>query len=206
MVWVINDLKKFLFNLAEPEKTIRAVAESAMRQEVGRSELSPLFSDKRDKLRADVEELMQKTLDGYNSGVRIVRVTIDRADSPPPVVAAARAVQAAEQERDTQKKKADLYYNETTATARGEAKERLEKAEAYRAEQIAAAEGEAARFTAMLKAYRAAPEVTKKRLYIETMQKILTGADQGLHRQRQQRHVAGATAGSTRQNPRSHRL
>ncbi|MCI4664198.1 MAG: FtsH protease activity modulator HflK [Neomegalonema sp.] len=176
VVWVIGDLRKFLFNLAAPEETIRAVAESAMRQEVGRSKLAPLLNERRGQLRESVMALIQKTLDEYGSGVRIVRLTIDRVDPPPPVIASFRAVQAAEQERDTRKKVADRYYNETTASARGEARELTEAAEAYRAEQIAAAQGEAARFKAILAAYLAAPEVTKQRLYIETMKEVLTGA------------------------------
>lgn len=176
VVWVISDLQKYVFNLADPNATIRAVAESAMREIVGRSQLAPLLNEQRGQLAAEVTELIQRILDDYDSGVRIVRVTLDRADPPPQVIDSFRAVQAAEQERDRILKEADKYYNEETAKARGTAQREIEDARGYSAQQIAAARGDAARFNAVLEAYLTAPEVTRKRLYIEMMERVLQGA------------------------------
>ncbi|MEL6318807.1 MAG: FtsH protease activity modulator HflK, partial [Pseudomonadota bacterium] len=172
VVWNISNLRQFLFNLAEQDTTIRAVAESAMREVVGRSELSPLLNRDRAQLAREVEELIQKTLDDYQSGVRILRVTLDRADPPPAVIDSFRDVQAAEQERDTLLKTAQARYNERLAAARGLAAKLLQEAEGYRARVVAEARGEAARFTAVLTEYRNAPEVTRKRLYLETMERV----------------------------------
>lgn len=170
--WVISDLRDHLFNLQDPETTIRAVSESAMREVVGRSRLAPLLNRDRALLETEVKALIQRTMDEYNAGVRIQRVTLDRADPPPEVIDAFRDVQAAEQERDTLQKQAQAEYNKITAQARGESAQILQDAEAYRAQVVAGAEGEAARFTAVLKEYVAAKDVTRKRLYLETMERV----------------------------------
>lgn len=177
VVWVIDDLQKFLFNLAQPEDTIRPVAISAMREIVGQSALLPLLNQNRDVLADEVKLLIQSTLDGYDSGVRVVRVTLDRADPPLEVLEAFRSVQAAEQQRETLLQQAERYYNVTTAAARGDAAQIRERAEGYYAQQVALAEGEAARFLSVLEAYQIAPDVTATRLYIETMQRVLGGAN-----------------------------
>ncbi len=177
VVWVIDNLQRFLFNLAEPNETIEAVAISAMREIVGQSRLAPLLNQDRVALANEVLQRIQSTLDSYESGVRVVRVTLDRVDPPPNVLEDFRAVQAAEQERETLLQQAEQYYKETTAAARGEAAQIREEAEAYYAAQVAAAEGEASRFNSVLAAYREAPEITRRRLYIETMQRIFEGAN-----------------------------
>lgn len=174
VVWNISDLRNHLFNLADPEATIRAVAESAMREVVGRSFLAPLLNRDRAKVEAEVQALIQSTLDDYQAGVNILRVTMDRADPPGEVIDSFRDVQAAEQERDTKEKEAQAKYNQITAGARGEAAQLLEEAEAYRAQVVAEAEGEAARFLAVLKEYSAAKDVTRKRLYLETMERVFS--------------------------------
>ena len=175
VAWNISELDRFLFNLADPDATISAVAESAMREVVGRSQLAPLLNRDRELLANQVEELIQKTLEEYQAGVNIVRVTLDRADPPPEVIDSFRDVQAAEQERDTLLKQAQAYFNEKTAGARGEAAQLLQQAEAYRAQVVAGAQGEAARFNAVYDEYVNAKEVTRKRLYIETMEKVFRG-------------------------------
>lgn len=175
VVWNIRELDKFLFNLADANATIQAVAESAMREIVGKSQLAPLLNRDRAELERQVTELLQTTLDQYDAGVNILRVTLDRADPPPQVIDAFRDVQAAEQERDTLQKRADAYYNEKVAGARGLAAQIVQQAEAYRAERVAAAQGEAERFKLILEEYSKAKEVTRKRLYLETMQGVLGG-------------------------------
>ncbi|MCB1342925.1 MAG: FtsH protease activity modulator HflK [Pseudooceanicola sp.] len=177
VVWNINDPALYLFNLAEPTETIRAVSESAMREVIAKSELAPILNRDRQSIADDVQELIQSTLDAYNSGVNIVRVNLDKADPPNSVIDAFRDVQAAEQERDRLERQADAYANRVLAGARGEAAQTLEEAEAYRARVVNEAEGEASRFTAVLEEYLKAPEVTRKRLYLETMEEVLGNLD-----------------------------
>jgi len=177
VVWNINDPAKFLFNLAEPVQTIRAVSESAMREIVAQSELAPILNRDRESIATRLLELIQLTLDSYSSGVTIVRVNFDRADPPETVIASFRDVQAAEQERDRLQKQADAYANQVLADARGEAAQVLEQAEGYRARVVNEAEGEASRFSAVLAEYLKAPEVTRRRLYIETMETVLGDVD-----------------------------
>ncbi|WP_179379027.1 FtsH protease activity modulator HflK [Jannaschia marina] len=177
VVWNVSDPAMFLFNLAAPEATIRAVSESAMREIVARSPLAPILNRDRGIIADELRELIQRTLDSYDSGVSILRVNFDRADPPEQVIDAFREVQAAEQERDRLQSDADRYANQVLAGARGEAAQLLEEAEAYRARVVNEAEGEASRFTAVLAEYANAPEVTRKRLYLETMEQVLGDVD-----------------------------
>ncbi len=172
VVWNINDPARFLFNLADPQPTIRAVSESAMREIVAQSELAPILNRDRGIIADRLRELIQSTLDSYDAGVQILRVNFDRADPPGEVIDAFRDVQAAEQERDRLQSEADAYSNRVLAGARGEAAQLLEEAEAYRAQVVNEAQGEASRFLAVLQEYNAAPEVTRKRLYLETMERV----------------------------------
>ena len=173
VVWNINDPALFLFNLRDPEATIRAVSESAMREIIAASELAPILNRDRGIIAESAKTLIQGTLNSYDAGMNIVRVNLDKADPPREVIDAFREVQAAEQERDRLQRQADAYANRVLAGARGEAAQTLEQAEAYRAQVVNEAEGEAARFVSVLNEYRNAPEVTRKRLYIETMEQVL---------------------------------
>jgi membrane protease subunit HflK len=173
VVWNVRDPAQYLFNLSNPESTIDAVSESAMREVVSRSELSPILSRDRGIISQEVQELIQATLDEYGSGVNIVRVNFDKADPPEQVIDAFREVQAARQERSTLQNRADAYANERLASARGESAQTLQQAEGYRAQVVNAAQGEASRFTAVLEEYVKAPDVTRQRLYLETMEGVL---------------------------------
>ncbi len=175
VVWNVRDPAQFLFNLSEPTETIQAVAELAMREVVSRSELSPILSRDRGIISQEVKDLIQQTLDDYGSGVNIVRVNFDKADPPQEVIDAFREVQAARQERSTLQNRADAYANQNLAAARGNAAQKLQEAEGYRAQVVNAAEGEGARFTAVQQEYVKAPDVTRKRLYLETMEGVLGG-------------------------------
>lgn len=177
VVWNINKLNDFLFNLASPESTIRAVSESAMREVIARSELKPILSRDRAAISQEVQELIQSTLDSYESGVNIVRVNFDRADPPPEVIDAFRDVQAAEQDRDTEEKRAEAYANQKLAGARGQVAQIMQEAEGYRAQVVNEAKGEASRFEAIYNEYSLAPEVTRKRLYLETIERVLGDVD-----------------------------
>ncbi|MFY2826143.1 FtsH protease activity modulator HflK [Ruegeria sp. MALMAid1280] len=177
VVWNINDPAKFLFNLRDPRQTIRAVSESAMREIIAQSELAPILNRDRGIIADRLQELIQSTMDSYDSGINIVRVNFDKADPPQDVIAAFRDVQAAAQERDRLQNVADAYANRVLAEARGEAAQVLEEAEAYRAQQINSAQGEASRFSAVLEEYAKAPDVTRKRLYLERMEQVLGDVD-----------------------------
>jgi membrane protease subunit HflK len=172
VVWNISDPEKYLFNLADPEDTMRAVSESAMRDIVARSELSPILNRDRGVIAADVQTQVQETLDSYNAGIQVIRVNLQRAQPPSEVIDAFREVQAAQQQRDTLEKEADAYANRVTAGARGAAAQFLEEAEAYRAQAVNSAQGEAARFISVYNEYVNAPEVTRRRLYLETMERV----------------------------------
>ncbi len=177
VVWNINDPAEYLFNLRDPEQTIRAVSESAMREIVAQSQLAPILNRDRGVIADRLRELIQSTLDSYNSGVQILRVNFNRADPPEQVIDAFREVQAAEQQRERLQSEADRYANQVLAGARGEAAQLLEEAEGYRARVVNEAEGEASRFSAVLDEYAQAPEVTRKRLYLETMEQVLGDVD-----------------------------
>ncbi|PIE11440.1 MAG: FtsH protease activity modulator HflK [Rhodobacterales bacterium] len=177
VVWNIIDPAQYLFNLADPQATIAAVAESAMREIIAQSDLAPILNRDRGAIADRLKEMIQDTLDSYDSGVNIVRVNFDKADPPEPVIAAFRKVQDAEQERDRLQNVARAYSNQVTAEARGKATEIIQQAEAYRARVVNEAEGEASRFAAVLEEYAKAPEVTRKRLYLETMEQVLGNVD-----------------------------
>jgi membrane protease subunit HflK len=174
VVWNINNPQEFLFNLAEPQATIRAVSESVMREIVARTNLTPILTTGKGEIASQLQTLIQETLDSYNAGVNIIRVNFDKADPPKEVADSFREVQAAEQKRDTLEKQADAYSNTKVAAARGQAAELLEQAEGYRSQTVNQAEGEASRFIAVYQEYVKAPEVTRKRLYLETIEKVYT--------------------------------
>lgn len=177
VIWNITEPAKLLFNLADPEGTIRAVSESAMRDIIARSELAPILNRDRGAIAADLRQAVQGTLDTYDAGINVIRVNFNRADPPREVIDSFRAVQAAQQTRDTLEKQADAYANEVLARARGEAAQLTEQAEAYRAQVVNDAEGEASRFVSVYEEYVKAPDVTRRRMYLETMEKVLGDVD-----------------------------
>lgn len=173
VVWNVSDPEAFLFNLAEPAETIRAVSASAMRDIIARSELTPVLNTGRTVIASDLRAAVQGTLDSYKAGINVVRVNFDRADPPEEVSDAFREVQAAQQERDRLEKEADAYANRVTAGARGEAARLMEDSEAYKAQVVNNAQGEASRFLSVYSEYVKAPEVTRQRMYLETMEDVL---------------------------------
>lgn len=173
VVWNIRDPQAFLFNLADPADTIRAVSEAAMRDIIARSELAPILNRDRGVIASDLRTAVQTTLDSYQSGINVIRVNLDRADPPEEVIDSFREVQAAQQERDRLQNEADAYANRELAAARGQAAQILEQAEGYRAEAVNTAAGEAARFNSIYEEYVNAPDVTRRRMYLETMEQVL---------------------------------
>ena len=193
VVYNISDPRNYLFNLADPQETVRAVAESAMRDIIARSELSPILNRDRASIASDLQASIQTTLDEYQSGINVIRVNFARADPPGDVIDSFREVQAARQERDRLQRQADAYSNTVTAGARGQAAALQEQAEAYRAEVVNDAVGETSRFLAVYSEYVKAPEVTRKRMYLETMEGVLGRVNKVL--------LDGVTAGTNGVQP-----
>ena len=173
VVWNVTDPARLLFNLADPRETVRAASESAMRDIIARTELSPILNRDRGAIAADLRQAVQELLDSYESGINVIRVNFDKADPPEQVINAFRDVQTARQERDRLEREADAYANRVLAQARGQAAQLQEEAEAYRAEVVNNAQGEAARFISVYSEYVNAPEVTRRRMYLETMERVL---------------------------------
>ncbi|WP_323771129.1 FtsH protease activity modulator HflK [Antarctobacter sp.] len=177
VVWNISDPAKLLFNIRDPQLTVQAVSESVMREIIAASNLAPILNRDRGAIADGAREQIQATLDEYDSGISVVRINLDNADPPREVIDAFRAVQSAEQERDRLERQADAYANRVVAEARGAAAQTREEAEGYRAQVVNQAVGEAARFTSVQQEYALAPEVTRRRLYIETMESVLGSVD-----------------------------
>jgi len=177
VVWNVKDAEDFIFTLANPDLTVQAVAESPLREIIAQTDLAPILNRDRGAIESRLWTDIQTTLDSYNSGINIVRVNFDRADPPEPVISAFRQVQDAEQERDRLQNVADAYANRVEAEARGQADQLIQQAEGYRARVVNEAAGEASRFTAVLGEYQQAPEVTRKRIFLETMEGVLGQVD-----------------------------
>jgi membrane protease subunit HflK len=175
--WVIKDAANFLFNVQNPpdnpDATIKAVAESAMREVVGQNQIEPILTQDRGPIQDQVRELMQKTLDSYHAGVTITGVNMQQVDPPAQVLDAYRDVQAARSDQESMRNQAEGYANKIIPEARGNAAKIVQDAQAYKQQVIAEATGQAARFTSVYEEYKKAPEITRKRIYLETMSGIL---------------------------------
>lgn len=177
VVWNIKDPAKLLFNIRDPQLTVQAVSESVMREIIAASNLAPILNRDRGIIADTALQNIQETLDEYDSGINVVRVNLDQADPPAEVIDAFREVQAAEQERDRLQRQADAYANRVLAEARGAAAQTLEQAEGYRARVVNEAIGEASRFISVAQEFNQAPEVTQRRLYLETIERTLGDID-----------------------------
>jgi membrane protease subunit HflK len=175
--WRIKNALAFLFNIQSPEVTVKDVAESAMRDVVGQSNIQPLLTGARQKTEQAVQKLMQSVLDSYGAGVSIDQVQLQKVDPPSQVIDAFRDVQAARADKERLQNEAGSYANRVVPEARGEAERILQAARAYREQVVAEATGQAARFLKVYEEYKKAPEVTRTRMYLETMERVLGGAD-----------------------------
>ena len=174
--WRINDPKKYLFNIQDPQElTVRVVAESAMREVIGKTEIQFALTQGRNQIQQEAQSIIQATLDDYDAGISITEVNLARVDPPSQVIESFRDVQAAEADRDRFKNEAQAYANSIIPEARGEAERLVQGAEAYKAEVIATSTGEAARFISVYTEYARAKDVTRKRIYLETMENIMAG-------------------------------
>jgi membrane protease subunit HflK len=175
--WVIKDAGKFLFEIQDPEGTVKAAAETAMREVIAKSDIQPILTEGRAKIEVETQEIIQSILDEYNSGIQITQVQTQKADPPDQVIDAFRDVQAARADMERSKNEAEAYANDVIPRARGEAAKIMQAAEAYKQKVVAASEGEASRFISIFNEYDKAKEVTQERMYLETMEKVLADID-----------------------------
>jgi modulator of FtsH protease HflK len=177
VLWQINNAPDYLFNIQKPEGTVKDVAESAMREIVGQSDIEPILTAARAETESKVQQLIQRILDGYGAGIRIVQVQLQKVDPPAQVIDAFRDVQAARADQERLRNEAQTYANRVIPEARGEAERILQSAQGYRDRVIAEAKGEADRFENVLEEYQKAPDVTRRRIFIDTMQDVLSNTD-----------------------------
>ncbi|MDC0205552.1 FtsH protease activity modulator HflK [Pelagibacteraceae bacterium] len=171
--WVIKDAGKFLFKIQSPVETVKAAAETAMRQVIAKSKLQSILTEGRSSIEIETQEIIQSILDEYESGIQVTQVQTQKADPPDQVIDAFRDVQAARADMERSKNEAEGYANDVIPRARGDAAKILQEAEAYKQQVVAAAEGEASRFVAIYNEYAKAKKVTQERMYLETMEKVL---------------------------------
>lgn len=179
VLWRIkpDGVGNFLFNIQNPEGTVKAVAESAMREVIGRTNIQPILTGARTTTEAAVQELMQKTLDYYQAGVLVQQVQMQKVDPPAQVIDAFRDVQAARADLERVQNEAQTYANRVVPEARGRSAQILQAAEGYKEQAVAEAKGQSSRFLAVYEEYKKAPDVTRQRIYLETMERVLGGAD-----------------------------
>jgi membrane protease subunit HflK len=175
--WRIKAVAEYLFNIRDPEGTVKLAAESAMREIVGQTTLEDALTVKRQDVELRARELLQKILDEYGVGVVIADTTLLKVDPPAPVVDAFNDVQRARQDKDRKQNEAFAYANDIVPRAKGEAQRMIQEAAAYKERLVKEAEGEANRFLSVYKAYEQDKDVTRKRLYLERMQQVLKDSD-----------------------------
>jgi membrane protease subunit HflK len=177
--WQVNPARAadYVFNIQDPDTSIKAVAESAMREVVGKRNIQAVLTTERGAIESDVKQLMQDVLDSYGAGVVVRLVQLQKVDPPAQVIDAFRDVQAARQDQDRARNEAETYASKVVPEARGEAARIQQEAEAYRERVIAEASGQASRFDQIYAEYKKAPEVTRERMYLETMERILAGSE-----------------------------
>ena len=175
--WRIKDAQKYLFKIQNPEVTVKEVAESAMREVVGQSELQPLLTGARQKTEQAVQKLIQGVLDYYGAGIQVDQIRLLKVDPPTTVIDAFRDVQAARADQERLQNEAFSYANRVVPEARGEAERILQGARAYKEQTVAEATGQTARFLKVYEEYKKAPGVTRTRMYLETMERVLGGTD-----------------------------
>ena len=175
--WVIKDAKAYLFNIRDPELTVKSAAESAMREVVGETPIAQALAEGRAKIEAQTQQLLQSILDSYGAGIEITQLQLQRVDPPAEVIDAFRDVQAALADRARLRNEAESYRNGIVPRARGDAVRIQQEAEAYRLATIARSQGDAARFLSVFNAFKVAQDVTLERLYIETIEEVLKNSN-----------------------------
>jgi len=174
--WNISDVKAFVLNVRDPELSLRHATDSALRHVIGSSTLDKVLSDGRQKIAIDVELRLQSYLDRYGSGIQIVNINLQRAEPPKEVKSAFDDVIGAKEDLEKFKNEAQEYANDVIPKARGKAQRMLEEAKAYEAQVVAGATGDADRFVKLYTEYKKAPGVTRQRLYIDTLERVMANS------------------------------
>lgn len=177
ILWRIKDPARYLFNLEQQEQSIKSISESAMREVVAKTDIQQIMTSERLEIELEVRKIMQTVLDSYQAGVEITQIKMGTVSPPTQVSEAFNDVQKAEADRDKTINEAKKYQNKIVPTARGDAEKMNQEAEAYKAKAITMAQGESARFLSVYAQYKLAKDVTRRRLYLETMERILGNTD-----------------------------
>src|SRR5436853_1769654 len=175
--WIIKDAQAYLFHIRAPEATVKAAAESAMREIVGETQIAHALAEGRGKIESETQHLLQRILDSYGAGIVITQTQMAKVDPPAPVIESFRDVQRALADKERLRNEAEAYRNDIIPRARGDAVRIRQEAEAFRQEIIARSQGDADRFTAVYRAFKVAQDVTVQRLYLETMEEILKNSN-----------------------------
>jgi membrane protease subunit HflK len=171
--WQIKDAEDFLFNVRDPEATVKNVAESAMREIIGRNPFDRARTLGRSEIQNQARELIQSMLDGYQTGIIVTNLQMQKVDPPQGVIDAFRDVQAARADKERAINEAQAYFNVITQQADGQGQQIVKEAEAYREEKVLIAQGESQRFLSLLAEYQKSPNTTRQRLYLENIEQIL---------------------------------
>jgi len=175
--WRISDAGAYLFNLADPDETIKVAAEAVMREIIGQTAIQTVLTEGRQNVQVSVRQKLQELLDEYKVGVKVREVQLLAVDPPSDVIDAFNDVQRARQDRDRLKNEAEAFRNDIVPRARGEADKLVAEAEAYAKEIVSRAQGDASRFDQVYEAYKVNPEVTKERIYIETIEGVYSNIE-----------------------------
>mgnify|MGYP001227612267 FL=1 len=175
--WLIKDAGKFLFNIRNQEITIKSLAESAMRDSIGRTPLEKVLTEGREVIESTTKTLLQSVLDSYEAGIEISQVQLQKVDPPEQVIDSFRDVQRAKADQEKIRNQAEAYRNDLIPKARGEAEKIIQEAEGYKREVVARSKGDAERFLSVYNSYKLAKDVTVKRIYLETLEEVLKNAN-----------------------------
>ena len=173
----IKDPVAYLFNIVGPELTVREAAEASLRTVVGRNKIDETLTTGKFTIQEETKEQLSAILDNYESGIHVVAVQLQDVSPPKEVMGAFKDVASAKEDKNRMINQAEGYRNDVIPKARGEAESMIRDAEGFKESRIKRSEGDAAKFTTVLKEYRKAKSITEKRLYLETMQKVLPGVE-----------------------------
>jgi len=171
--WRIKDAGKFLFNVRDPEITVRMATESSLREVIGRNPIQAALSDKRELIALQAQQELQRLLDSFEAGIEIQQVQLQKVDPPAAVIDAFNDVQRARADQERARNEAEAYRNDIIPRARGEAERLVQESQAYREQVINLAQGDTKRFLSILATYKQAEDVTARRLYLETMEEVV---------------------------------
>jgi membrane protease subunit HflK len=181
--WSVKNVPAYLFNIRQSgnnldaNANVKAVSESAMREVIGQNDIQPILTKLRPQIEEAVKALIQRTLDSYNSGIQVTNVNLQKVDPPSDVIAAFRDVQAAKADQERARNEAQTYANRVVPEARGETQKIIQAAEGYKQQTVAEATGRTDRFLKVYEEYKKAPDVTRQRMYLETIERVLGGMD-----------------------------